>query len=103
MKHLRRHLRGRVVIIWDGNQTHRAIRVRDLAQSYGWVLERLPGYSPDLNPVEGWWSWMKGGPLANFTADKLDQVGVSVRAGTRTVQRRPDLIAAFMAKAGLSL
>lgn len=103
MKHLRRHIRGRVFIIWDGNQTHRALLVRDLAQAFGWQLARLPAYSPDLNPVEGWWGWMKSGPVANFAPDTLDEVGIAVRAGTREVQRRPNLISAFMAKSGLSL
>lgn len=103
LKHLRRHIRGKVVIFWDGAQTHRAVIVRELADSYDWQLERLPAYSPDLNPVEGWWSWMKGGPLANFAGDTLQEVGAAVRTGTRRVQRRPKLIEAFLAKAGLSL
>ena len=29
-------------------------------------LERLPAYSPHLNPVEAVWSWLKYGRLANF-------------------------------------
>ncbi len=29
-------------------------------------LERLPSYSPDLNPVEVGWSWLKYGKLSNF-------------------------------------
>ena len=24
------------------------------------VVERLPAYAPELNPVEGLWSWLKG-------------------------------------------
>jgi hypothetical protein len=103
LKHLRRHLRGKVIVIWDGAQTHRAVAVREAADSYGWQLERLPPYSPDLNPVEGWWSWMKGGPLANFAGETLKDVGREVRGGARRVQRRPDLISAFLAKTGLSL
>jgi putative transposase len=103
LQHLRRHVRGKLVILWDGATTHRAVIVRERAQSYGWKLERLPAYSPDLNPVEGWWGWMKGGPLANFGGDTLGEVGAAVRAGTRRVQRRPNLISAFLEKTGLSL
>jgi transposase len=33
----------------------------------GWlVVERLPGYAPELNPVEGVWSNLKGQELANY-------------------------------------
>jgi hypothetical protein len=30
------------------------------------VVERLPAYAPELNPVEGLWSWLKGTLLANL-------------------------------------
>ena len=33
------------------------------------VVEPLPGYAPDLNPVEGLWSSLKGVELANLAAD----------------------------------
>ena len=36
-------------------------------------LERLPAYSPHLNPVEAVWGWLKYGRLANFVpADVAD-------------------------------
>lgn len=103
LKHLRRHIRGKVFVLWDGATTHRAVVVREVALAYGWELHRLPAYSPELNPVEGWWGWMKGGPLANFAGDTLGEVGAVVHAGARRIRRRPDLLSAFLAKSGLSL
>ena len=39
----------------------------------GWlVVERLPGYAPELNPVEGVWSNLKGQEFANYAADTID-------------------------------
>jgi transposase len=48
-----------VIIIWDGAPWHRAIRIRDRAEALGLQLMALPGYSPDLNPIEGLWKWMR--------------------------------------------
>lgn len=48
-----------VVIIWDGAPWHRAHLARDTAAELGFTLLPLPGYSPDLNPIEGLWKWMR--------------------------------------------
>jgi hypothetical protein len=48
-----------VVIIWDGAPWHRSQDVQDAAASLGFTLLPLPGYSPDLNPIEGLWKWMR--------------------------------------------
>ena len=48
-----------VVIVWDGAPWHRAIRIRDRVEELGFQLMALPGYSPDLNPIEGLWKWMR--------------------------------------------
>jgi transposase len=48
-----------VVIIWDGAPWHRAITVREKAEELGFHLMPLPGYSPDLNPIEGLWKWLR--------------------------------------------
>lgn len=48
-----------VVIIWDGAPCHRAKMVQQAAASLGFLLKPLPGYSPDLNPIEGLWKWMR--------------------------------------------
>jgi hypothetical protein len=48
-----------VVLIWDGAPWHRAKRVQATAAELGLTLVPLPGYSPDLNPIEGLWKWMR--------------------------------------------
>lgn len=48
-----------VVIIWDGAPWHRAAGVQQKAQALGFQLLPLPGYSPDLNPIEGLWKWLR--------------------------------------------
>ena len=46
-------------IIWDGSPVHRARLAQDKAVELGLELVFLPGYSPDLNPIEGLWKWMR--------------------------------------------
>ena len=52
---LHRHLDGdKVTLIWDGLPSHRSRTMqRFIKQQRKWlVVERLPAYAPDLNPVE---------------------------------------------------
>jgi len=67
LRDLLRHLRGKVVVVWDGNTNHRSVAVREfLRRNKRLWLERLPAYAPELNPVEAVWGWLKHGKLANF-------------------------------------
>jgi transposase len=51
--------KGQLVIIWDGAPCHRAKIVTAEAARLGIKLVPLPGYSPDLNPIERLWDWMR--------------------------------------------
>jgi transposase len=48
-----------LVLIWDGAPYHRAKTVWAEAASLGITLMPLPGYSPDLMPVEALWRWLR--------------------------------------------
>lgn len=72
LRDLLRHLRGKVVVVWDGGGNHKGPLIRAfLKRTKRLRLERLPAYCPDLNPVEAVWSWLKWGRLANFVPDDL--------------------------------
>lgn len=47
------------IIIWDGAPWHRNKIVRQKAAELKLTVQPLPGYSPDLNPIEGLWKWMR--------------------------------------------
>lgn len=49
----------RIVLIWDGAPCHRATTAQRTVAELGIELVALPGYSPDLNPIEGLWKWMR--------------------------------------------
>ena len=50
---------GKLVLIWDGAPYHRAQAVRAAAADLAIELAPLPGYSPDLMPVEALWRWLR--------------------------------------------
>ena len=56
---LLRHIAGPLLIVWDRLSAHRSRLTRDFIAGQGsrlWV-EYLPGYAPELNPVEYIWAY----------------------------------------------
>ncbi|MEW6747164.1 MAG: transposase [Planctomycetota bacterium] len=55
LKELKRHFRGQFVyLVWDGLPAHKSREMKEfLHEQRDWLaMEQLPGYCPDLNPVE---------------------------------------------------
>jgi hypothetical protein len=52
----------KATLLWDGLPAHRSLAMRTwLRRQRSWlVVEPLPGYAPELNPVEALWSNLKG-------------------------------------------
>src|SRR4051795_981810 len=48
-----------LIVLWDGAPYHRAKAVREAATALDITLMPLPGYSPDLMPVEELWHWLR--------------------------------------------
>jgi transposase len=102
---LHRHLPGRVIVIWDGVNPHRSVATRAFAEreKHWLTLVRLPAYAPELNPVEGVWSWCKRTVSANFCPEGLGPVQRTLRLARRRLTRRRPLLLGFLHKSGLSL
>ena len=105
LKALRRQLKRRLLIIWDGLPAHRGGVVRDYLETQrGAVqIERLPAYAPELNPVEYVWAHLKTHVVANFCAADFAQLTHFARRRLASMQRRSTLIRAFCQQAELSL
>jgi putative transposase len=105
LRHLRRHVRGPVTLIWDGLHAHRSVETREhMEKQRRWLtVIRLPAYAPELNPVEALWAWLKQQRLANVPEEALELLANRVRRGVRAGRRRPDLLLGFLAKAGLPM
>jgi hypothetical protein len=67
------------------------------------VVERLPTYTLELNPVEGLWSSLKAVELANLTMPTLGEVIDQANKGIERVRRAPQLAYSFLRHAGLSV
>lgn len=105
LRHLRRHIRGPIVLLWDGLHAHRGRETTDYLHTQHAALRahRLPAYSPELNPVEGVWAWFKGAQVPNLCADGLGVLRHYVSRGRLRAARRPKLMLGFLRKTGLSL
>ena len=96
LRELLKHLRGRVIVVWDGGSNHKGPLVRALcARHLRLHLERLPAYAPDLNPVEQLWSHLKDGRLPNFVSASLAQLDHTVRAHLQGIGQTPALLKAL--------
>ena len=88
---------GNIILYWDGLPAHRSKKVKDfLAKHPRLQIKRLPSYSPDLNPDEGVWSYVKTRELPNLTVDDTPELVHEVRGALRKVQRRSKLIKSFL-------
>ncbi len=103
LEHLMRHLRRPLLVIWDGLPGHRSAAVRDFVAAQGrrLTLEWLPGYAPELNPVEHIWGYLKEHELPNLCPRELWQLSAAARGALRRMRRRPMLVAAFWRQAEL--
>ena len=103
---LRRFLGGeKATLLWDGLPAHRSRAMRAwLATQRSWlVVERLPAYAPELNPVEGLWSSLKAVELVNLCGPTLAEVIDQAHKGVDRVRRAPHLAYSFLRHAGLSV
>jgi len=100
------HLGGdKVTIIWDGLPSHRSklMKAYVASQRHWLVVERLPAYAPDLNPVELLWGNLKGTELANFCPATLDEAATAADAGLCRIGEDAQLCWAFLHHTGLPL
>ena len=103
LQHLLRHLRRPLLVIWDGLPGHRSHAVRDFVatQGTGLTLEFLPGYAPELNPVEHIWCYLKRHEIPNLCPRELWQLSDAATSAMRRMRRRPTLVTAFWKQADL--
>ena len=67
---------GKLVLIWDGAPYHRAQAVRAAAADLAIELAPLPGYSPDLMPVEALWRWLREDVTYHYCHPTPDDPGL---------------------------
>ena len=102
LAHLRRHLRGKVILLWDRLPAHRSRLVQDyLAGQRRIEQEWLPAYAPELNPVEYLWGQLKEHQLGNFCPEHLGQLRGAAGKALGRLQRRQAIVACCWKQAKL--
>jgi hypothetical protein len=94
-----------VLLIWDGLPSHRSRRMSDwiVSQRHWLSVERLPGYAPDLNPIENVWGNLKSQELANLCSTTIGEVADIAEDGLDRIGSDAALCFAFLHHSGLKL
>jgi transposase len=94
-----------VLLIWDGLPAHRSRRMTDwIVSQRAWLLvEQLPGYAPDLNPLEQAWGNLKSQELANLCRARIDDIADIAEDGLDRIGTDAELCLAFLRHSGLRL
>jgi len=104
LKHVLRHVAGKLLIIWDGAPIHRGQAVKRFLTAGGAKrihLERLPGYAPELNPDEGIWQYLKRVELKNVVCQNSTELRVQLRLATARLRHKPQVLSGCIKHTGL--
>lgn len=106
LKHVMRHIPGKLLILWDGASIHRSQAVKDfLAEGAAKriYLERLPAYAPDLNPDEGIWGYLKYRELKNVVCQNTTELRSELRLAVARLRHKRHVIQGCITQTGLVL
>jgi len=89
LRHLLRHLRGPVVLLWDNGGIHKGDPIREFRTRHPRLqVEYFPGYAPELNPDEGVWSQTKKA-LGNGRPDTVEELRQYILAELGALRQSP--------------
>jgi transposase len=103
LRHLLRHIEGKLLIIWDGAPIHRSKAVKAFLAEGGAKrihLEQLPGYAPELNPDEGVWRNLKYVELKNVCCSHLAHLRHELRLAIARLRHKRDVLRGCITQCG---
>jgi len=98
IRHLRKdYPRKKVVLIADGAKPHIANAVKDFVlKNKSWLrIEKIPAYSPELNPSEGLWGFVKTKKMNGSTEKDKKGLRKKTKLVMSRLKKRPERIASF--------
>lgn len=104
LRQLLRRTRRKLLVVWDRLQGHRSKLVADLVHRARGRLQLafLPAYAPELNPTELVWAHLKNREVGNYCPATFHELADLTRRRLKSMQRRPDLLNAFIRHTGLA-
>jgi transposase len=96
------HPRRKVIVVTDRARPHIAGKVKKYAVQHGksFALYYLPPYSPELNPAEHVWGYLKGRKMKAHTVKTHEELKSKTLALMRSIQMRPPLVRSFFHEIG---
>jgi transposase len=103
LEHLRHHIGGPFILIWDRSRTHRSKLVQKYLQAYPEIhIEFLPAYAPQLNPEEFCHGNVKQ-RVKNSVFLSVIEMRKALDHGFARLRKRPDILLGCFHHAGLTL
>jgi transposase len=104
LRHLLRHIPGKLLIVWDGAPIHRSKQVKQFLSDGAAArihLERFPGYAPELDPQEGIWRHLKRVELRNLCCTDLRETRRELRLACQRLRQKRSVIRSCLHHSGL--
>lgn len=94
---IKHHPRRKVIVIEDKAPPHIAKIVKDFVQKNKkrFALYHIPSYSPELNPDEKVWGYLKGNKLKTHLAQSTGELKKLVFSKMKSIQKQPKIIKSF--------
>jgi transposase len=101
LRHMLRHIRGHIMLLWDGGSIHRGNAVAEVLANHPRLhVERFPAYAPELNPDELVWNHLKA-RLANGRPDTVEELFDDLGRESRELGGARNLLRSFVIGSGL--
>ncbi len=99
LRNLQQAWKNKILVIWDGASIHTSSLVKDWLTKQDedpkvW-LARFPPYSPELNPAEQVWNYMKNVLLANICCKTVKELKCKVIEAFENIKKDKELIQLF--------
>lgn len=98
LTNLRRRSRKKILVVWDGASIHTCSKIKqwltEQHQAAIW-LARFPPYSPQLNPAEQVWNYMKNVLLRNVCCKTVKELKQKVIEAFEVLKKDTELIQLF--------